>query len=225
MQTFNDIVNEKFEVSEKYKSMNKSQLIESIGGKENYLRLKNTNAIENISDLRTFSQLINENRALSRTLMVEIAAGILSPIIANLERISPKLKITKGSIIWYCFTYGIAESLYELGSDILKEDKKLDFCRSFAKGMSKSVEYWATDKVMVKLLGVIGINVSVSSGFTRLPFHQIQKSLIESGWLFKILEPVVCGDEFFIYEGKKTSIWGMMMSVGESSFKRILKFF
>lgn len=186
-------------------------LIERAGGKENYELIKSSGIVENDRELYEFTGFL-DTISFNRTFLVEVSAGIISPV-------AKKIGITKHSIIWYMFTYGIVHSLEELGSQMLNKDKSVDFCKAFSAGIAGSVKYWMSDKIFIKVLKFLGLPVSTS--FLAGPiYHNIQDQILNPKYLTGIVDGIICGENFEV-DGKKVTLWEMVYSYASKSLEEL----
>lgn len=175
-------------------------LIERAGGKENYELIKSTGLATTDKELYEFTGFLSSIN-FNRTLLIEVSAGIISPI-------AKQLGMVKGSIFWYMFTYGIVHAIEQLGTDILDDSKEANFCSAFSAGIAGSMKYWLSDKIFIKILKFLGLPVSTSFLSSGI-YHNIQDQILNPKMVHEAVNGVICGENFEI-DGEKLSLFGMV---------------
>lgn len=192
--------------------LTEQMLIERCGSLENLNLVKSYGLASTDKEIYEFSGFLNSINA-PRTLIIEVAAGIIAPL-------AEKLNVSKGSIFWYILTYGIVESLYQLGKQLLDKDKSLDFCKAFSTGVGMATKYWMSDKILIKVLGFFGIDISKGGFIQNSISHNIQDQLLTEEKVSEWVNGLICAANFD-YDGKKMSLFEIIYTYFTDSVSSI----
>lgn len=208
-----------------FEDVSNEEMIKNIG-LSNFEKIESVN--ENREELLEMYHFITMNENLNQSLVTEIFAGVMSKLISYVK-IDGKQVIEKGSVFWYMLTYGIVEAIKSMGEDILNKKKKVEFCEAFSKGVGVSVTYWASDKVIGKILGFLGLDISLSM-VTRIVAHNATNQIFDKNWLVEASNEFFCGvDNFELTDErgriKKASFFEAIFDTLVAAKNSLFKFF
>ena len=75
--------------------------------------------------------------------------------------------IVKYSLLWYILTYGIVESIFKLGKQVLNKEKEVDICVVLASGVVEGFQAWASINVIKFFIKKMGFGKNDISLFDR----------------------------------------------------------